>query len=180
MKKIRLITETAVMLALLIVLQWVTKPLGQLVTGSCVNTVLAVSVLFTGLGSGITIAMISPVFAYLLGIAPQLVTVPPIMIGNTVFVILLCLLISNGNSSWKKVIAWLTAAAAKYLVLNFLVATIICGLASGTLMNMGVLKAPMLEMLPVMFSLPQLYTALIGGGLALVIVPMLKKALHRS
>ncbi|MBQ9168913.1 MAG: hypothetical protein IJX67_10985 [Oscillospiraceae bacterium] len=180
MKKTRWITETAVMLALLIVLQWATKPLGQLVTGSCVNTVLAVSVLFTGLGSGITIALISPVFAYLLGIAPQLVTVPAIMVGNTVFVVLLRLVMGSGEPRWKKVLAWLVAAAAKYLVLNFLVVTVICGLASGSLMNMGILKAPMLEMLPIMFSLPQLYTALIGGGLSLVIVPVLKKALRRT
>ena len=33
-KKILWITETAVLLALLITLQWLTKPLGQLVTGS--------------------------------------------------------------------------------------------------------------------------------------------------
>ena len=36
-KNIRFITETAVMLALLIALQALTKPMGQLVTGSCVN-----------------------------------------------------------------------------------------------------------------------------------------------
>ena len=75
-KKIRFITETAVMLALLVALQAVTKPLGQLVTGSFVNTVLAVTVLFAGLYSGITVAVISPVLAYLLGIAPQILTVP--------------------------------------------------------------------------------------------------------
>ena len=49
-KKILRITETAVMLALLVCLQAVTKPLGQLVTGSCVNGVLAVSAQVGGLG----------------------------------------------------------------------------------------------------------------------------------
>ena len=39
------VTRTAAMMALLIVLQWLTKPLGQIVTGSCVNAVLAVTVL---------------------------------------------------------------------------------------------------------------------------------------
>ena len=43
-KKIRWITETAIMLALLVTLQALTKPLGQLVTGSCVNAILAVTV----------------------------------------------------------------------------------------------------------------------------------------
>ena len=40
-KNVRWITETAVMLALLIALQALTKPLGQLVTGSCVNAVIS-------------------------------------------------------------------------------------------------------------------------------------------
>lgn len=39
-KKTLWITETAVMIALLVALQWATKPLGQFVTGSCVNLVL--------------------------------------------------------------------------------------------------------------------------------------------
>ena len=77
-KKALWITETAVMLALLIAMQALTKPMGQLVTGSAVNAVLAVTVLMRGLSSGLTVALISPVFAYLFGIAPNLVTVPVI------------------------------------------------------------------------------------------------------
>ena len=88
-KNIRFITETAVMLALLIALQALTKPMGQLVTGSCVNGILAVTVLVAGLYSGITVAVLSPVLAYLLGIAPQILTVPASMVGNTVYVLLL-------------------------------------------------------------------------------------------
>ena len=41
------------------------------------------------------------------------------------------------------------------------------------------LKEPMLKALPKMFALPQLITALIGGGIALLIVPVLRKALHK-
>ena len=96
-KKIRWITETAVMLALLICLQWagsfvpeqMTK---QLITGSFVNAVLAVTVLMVGLSSGITVALISPVFAYFLKIAPNFITVLPIMVGNVCFVVLLRLI----------------------------------------------------------------------------------------
>ena len=180
MKKSLWIAETGVMLALLIVLQWITKPLGQLVTGSCVNAVLAVSVLFACLSSGITVALLSPIFAYLLGIAPQLVTVPAIMAGNAVFVLLLSLLAGGKQPLWRSIAAWLAAAAGKFVVLYILVIKIVCDLASGFLLEWGVLKAPMLEKLPGMFTLPQLFTALIGGGLALVIVPLLKKALRRN
>ena len=94
------------MLALLVTLQALTKPLGQLVTGSCVNTVLAVSALVGGLWCGLTVAVISPILAFLLGIAPQILTVPAIMAGNAVFVLLLSLLADkNGKNLVKQGIA---------------------------------------------------------------------------
>lgn len=179
-KKVLWITETAVMLALLIALQWATKSLGQIVTGSCVNTVLAVTVLFAGMSSGVTVALLSPVFAYSLGIAPNLATVPAIMIGNVVFVLLLRLIYGEGRAFWRKIIAWLTAATAKFAVLYVLVVLLICGPVSGVLLEQGILKAPMLEALPATFSWPQLVTALIGGALALFISPVLTRALHKT
>ena len=179
-KKILWITETAVMLALLITLQALTKPMGQLVTGSCVNAVLTIAVLLVGMSSGITIALISPVCAYLFGIAPNFVTVLPIMIGNVCFVVLLRLIAGKTH----KPVALVTAAGVKFVVLYMLVVKVICGIASGALLgkklgDIVVLAPPMLEMLPTMFAWPQLFTALIGGGLALLIVPVLRKALHK-
>ena len=178
-KKVRWITETAVMLALLVALQALTKPLGQLVTGSCVNAVVAVSVLLAGLSSGITVAVISPVLAYLLGIAPQLVSVPAIMVGNTVFVVLLHFIAGENNGIGQRIAAWFIAAVAKFATLYILVVKIICGLAAAPLLANGMLKEPMLKALPTMFAWPQLITALIGGGIALLIVPVLRKALHK-
>lgn len=179
-KKIRWVTETAIMLALLVTLQALTKGFGQLVTGSCVNAVLAVSVLVGGMGCGITVALISPVLAFLLGIAPQILTVPAIMAGNTVFVVLLRLIAGpQSKPLGKQIVAWLAAAAAKFVTLYALVAGIICGIAADSLLAAGTLKEPMLTALPATFSWPQLFTALIGGGIALVIVPVLRKALRR-
>ena len=48
MKKTTWIARTAVCLALLLAVQFFTKSLGQLVTGSCVNLVLAVAALIGG------------------------------------------------------------------------------------------------------------------------------------
>lgn len=171
------VTRTAVMLALLIVLQWLTKPLGQIVTGSCVNAVLAVTVLLAGLSSGVTVALLSPVFAYLLGIAPQILTVPAIMIGNTAFVVLLHL--AGCRTFWKSVAGLLAAAVCKFALLYILVTYVICGVLAQPLLAQGLLKEPMLKMLPATFSFPQLVTALIGGGVALLVVPVLKKALRK-
>ena len=179
-KKIRWITETAIMLALLVTLQALTKPLGQLVTGSCVNTILAVSALVGGLGSGLTVAIISPILAFLLGIAPQILTVPAIMAGNAVFVLLLSVLADkSGKNLVKQGIAWVVSAAAKFVTLYVIVVKIICGVMASSLLASGTLKEPMLKALPATFSWPQLFTALIGGAIALLIVPVLKKALHR-
>lgn len=176
-KKIRWITETAVMLALLIALQALTKPLGQLVTGSFVNAVLAITALVAGLSGGITVAVISPVMAYLLGIAPQILTVPAIMAGNTVFVLLLYFL--TGKTLARQLLAWVGAAAAKFATLYAIVVWLICGVFAKNLLSSGALKEPMLKVLPATFSWPQLFTALIGGGVALLIAPTLRKALRR-
>ncbi len=179
-KKIRYLTQTAVMLALLVALQALTKPLGQLVTGSVVNAVLAVTVLFAGIYSGITVAVISPVLAYLLGIAPQILTVPAIMIGNTVFVLILYFIAGKDSKRiLRQIVAWVTAAVAKFAALYGIVVWLICGVFADRLLAAGVLKAPMLNALPATFSWPQLFTALIGGGVALLIVPVLRKALHK-
>ena len=176
-KKILWITETAAMLALLIALQWATKPLGQLVTGSCVNAVLAVSALFCGLSSGLTVALLSPLFAYFLGIAPNLIAVPVIVAGNSLFVLLLAML--QGKPVWKNIAAWLVAAAGKFAVMYALMVWVVCGVASDFLLAQGILKAPMLKALPVTFGIAQLLTALIGGGVALLVVPVLKKAVRK-
>lgn len=179
-KKIRWITETAIMLALLVTLQAMTKGFGQFVTGSCVNAVLAVSALVGGLGCGITVALISPVLAFLLGIAPQILTVPAIMVGNTVYVVLLYLLADrSGKNLVKQLAAWLAAAAAKFVALYAIVVGLICGVLSDSLQAAGTLNEKMLTTLPATFSWPQLVTALIGGAVALLIVPVLRKALHK-
>lgn len=184
-RKVRWITETAVMLALLVALQAVTKPLGQLVTGSCVNAVLAVAVLLVGMSGGITVALISPVCAFLLGIAPNFVTVLPIMMGNVCYVVLLRLIAGRSHRPlWRQPVALVTAAAAKFGVLYLLVVEVICGVAADALLGkklgeVVVLAPPMLKLLPTMFAWPQLITALIGGAVALLTVPLLRKALHR-
>jgi len=177
--KIRWITETAIMLALLVTLQTLTKGFGQLVTGSCVNAVLAVSVLVGGLGTGITVALVSPVLAFLLGIAPQILTVPAIMVGNTVYVLLLRLIAGGKGGTATQITGWLVAAAAKFAALYLIVVKVVCGVMAPSLLEAGLMKEPMLKALPATFSYPQLVTALIGGAVALLIVPVLRKALHK-
>ena len=102
------------------------------------------------------------------------------MAGNSIFVVLLSLLADkSGKNIVKQIIAWIAAAVAKFAVLYAIVVGLICGLLSESLLASGALKAPMLKALPATFSWPQLITALIGGAVALIIVPVLRKALHK-
>ena len=77
-----------------------------------------------------------------------------------------------------------SAAVVKFGVLYLLVVKVICGVASNALLGKKLgetvlLAPPMLKMLPTMFAWPQLVTAISGGIIALAIVPVLRKALHR-
>lgn len=190
MKKIRWITETAVMLALLVCLQWVGSMVPdqmtkQLITGTLVNCVLAVTVLMVGISSGLVVALISPICAFLFGIAPNFITVLPIMMGNSCYVALLFLIVGESSKfCWRQPVGLAAAALAKFGVLYLLVVKVICGVASGGLLGKKIgqivlLAPPMLKMLPTMFAWPQLITAITGGIIALAIVPVLRKALHR-
>ena len=179
-KNVLWITRTAVLLALLVVLQWLTKPWGQLVTGSCVNGVLAIAALFGGISCSLTVALVSPVCAYLFGIAPQVLTVPVIMLGNAVFVAVLGVLGGVKKPLWRNAMGWVIGAVGKFLVLYVLVQYGICGILADGLMAQGLLKAPMLKALPATFGATQLVTALIGGGVALAMLPVLKKAIKRT
>ncbi len=168
-KKTLQITQTAALLALLVVLQAVTKPAGQLVTGSCVNAVLACAALLCGVWPGAAIALISPFAAFLLGIGPQLIAVvPAVAAGNLIYVLLLSLLTRRGAPRLRQALAWLLAAGCKFLTLYLLVVQLLCRVLPLADAQVAVFSA--------MFSWPQLVTALIGGALAFAIVPLIRRA----
>ena len=171
--KVLRITETAAMVALLVALQAVTSPAGQYVTGSCVNAVLAVTTLVVGLWSGVVVALLSPFFAFLLGIGPQLPQIiPAIAAGNLVFILLLWDLAGReGTPLWRQAVGLVAAAAGKFLALYLIVVQLLCRVLT--------LPQPQVEKFTAMFSYPQMVTALVGGALALLIAPALRKALKR-
>lgn len=170
-KKTLWLTETAMLIALLVVLQAVTKSWGQIVTGSFVNAVLALSVLTVGLWSGVVVAALSPFCAFLLGIGPQLIAVvPAIAVGNVVFVTVLWALTKGHKiKDWKTIIAWAASAVCKFLTLYLIVVQVLCKVLP--------LKEAQIATFSTMFSWPQLITALIGGAVALIVAPAVRKAI---
>ena len=171
--KILWITRTAVMVALLITLQWATSGLGQFVTGSCVNAVLVVATLAAGIWSGVAVAVLSPFCAFLLGIGPKLIQiVPAIALGNMVLVLLAAWLLSGKALPWwRKVLGVAASAIAKFLVLYLAVVQVVIPLMGEAL------KQKQIETFTAMFSWPQLVTALIGTTVAVLIVPLIRKAI---
>ena len=136
MKKTLLITQTAVLTAMLVLLQSVTKAGGQFVTGSCVNAVLAVAA------------------------------------GNVVYVLILHVLLGKKSLPiWRQGLGLVCGAVCKVLTLYLLVAQLLCRVLP--------LPEKQIATFTKMFSWPQLITALIGGGVALLIVPILRKAFRR-
>ncbi len=172
-KKTLWIAETAVMIALLVALQGLTKPAGQFVTGSCVNLILGVSTLVGGLWCGLTVALLSPFFAFLFGIGPALIQiVPAIAVGNIVLVLVLWLICRKVKKlsplSYGGAVA---ASVCKFAALYALVVLLLLPLLG--------LPEKQVAMMSAMFSWPQLVTALIGSFLAVTISPAIRKALHR-
>ena len=174
------IVETGVFLALLIVLQWATKPLGTLVTGSVVNFLLVATTISAGIGSGLAIGVASPFLAMLWGIVPlPIYIVPVVALGNAVIVLSygLILKLARDRSRGGKLAVWLAAIAAGSLLkfgalyagVNWLVVPLVTS-ATG-----APAQAP-----AAIFSTQQIITALIGGVLAMLVVPTVIKAVRRS
>lgn len=180
-KKILWITQTAIFIALLIALQAVTAPLGQLVTGSCVNLILITAALTAGIWSGLTVALLSPIFAFLFGIGPQLIQIiPVIIIGNLIIVIVTWLIsskaIRKGNVMGfvQGYIGIILGAVAKFLVLWLGVTQVFIPLMGDAL------KPQQVTTFTAMFSTPQLITALIGGAVSIPLAFALNKILKRA
>lgn len=172
-KNVLWITRTAVFTAILIATQALTASLGNtLVTGSAVNLILIVSVMTCGLASGLTVACVSPIFAKLFGIGPLWTLIPFIMLGN----VALCAIWryvgrrNMGRPYMAYVAALITAAVAKFAVLYV-------GAARIAVPYLARLPEPQATLVANMFSIPQLFTALIGGGLATLVLPLVKNAL---
>jgi hypothetical protein len=178
-KKILWITQTAMMLALLVALQGITAGLGnQLLTGSCVNLVLVAAALLVGTWGGAVVALISPFMAFLLQIGPKYIQlIPAIAVGNLVLVLIYSLILGqNKQPVWKQAVALAGAAAAKFVALYLLaVQLVIPGMVSG-----GVVQAAAAGKLGATFGVTQLITAIIGGAVALAVVPLVRKALRKG
>ncbi|MCL2078967.1 MAG: hypothetical protein FWH17_03885 [Oscillospiraceae bacterium] len=175
-KKVLWITRTALFIAITVALQALTLQFGnQLLTGSIVNMILILAVMICGLPTGLTVGVITPVLPTLLGFGPLWPIVPIIIIGNmalaSIWHFIGKIAIPIENISY--IIALIIAALIKFLILYFGVALIALPLIPG-------LSDMQITTITGLFSYPQLITASIGGGLAIILLPALKRAILRD
>lgn len=156
----KFITRTAILLALTIIVQFIKMP--QLVTGSIVNAMLIVSAYFVTVWSGITIGLLTPIIAFLVGLMGFPMLIPFIMIGNALYVVLFSAIKNN-------IIGMITGAVVKFLWLAASVKYI--------LVMFGV-KVP--QKIAAAFTFPQLATAIIGGILSIFLIFILTGYFNKS
>jgi len=177
-KRVIFITQTAVMLALLIGVQFVTRSFSTFVTGSFVNMILLISMFMIGRGSGAIVGILSPFLAFIVGIGPAFIQIIPFMaVGNVILVLMASLVSKYMAKGSVKDIAFAAAGlvAAAVAKMSFLWV----GLVVIALPMIPGLNERQTAMISAAFSWPQLVTASIGGMLAMTIVPLLKKALKK-
>jgi len=171
--RIRWIAETAVFIALLVTLQAVTKSMSQFITGSMVNLVLIASTLVSGFASCLTVAAISPFFAFMLGIGPKFIAlVPFVALGNIVLVLVWGMICKKGLETKNMISALVVGAVLKFAVLYG-------GIVRFAIPTLLALPEKQAAVMGANFSWPQLVTAALGGFLAMLITPTLRKALKR-
>jgi len=170
--KILWVTRTAAFIALLLTAQGVSGAFGQYVTGSLVNLILAVSVIAGGLGSGIVVALASPIFAFLLGIGPALLPIIPFMMLGNLSLVLVWHWIGSRRLPKKPLLRYYIAAVGSAVIKPLVLYLGIVRLAIPIFLNVSEQQAAVLS---TTFSLPQVVTAAIGGLVAANILPLLKK-----
>ena len=172
--KLKTLCRTAIFLALLVAVQFVTRSMGQYVTGSLVNLILIASGLLCGLWGGLAVALLSYTVPQTIGgngpAFPQIV--PAIMLGNAVIVLVWHLIAGGQNTRLPGyLLAAAAGALAKFAVLYLVIVKWLVPMVL-------TLNEKQTAMLSASFSFPQLITAAIGGALAILLVPPLRRALR--
>lgn len=173
------VSEAALLLALLVVVQLSTFAvpksvpiLGQLFAGSLVNMVLIVGVGSVGFSGTAVPAVLSPVLAFAIGQMPFPQMIPVVAIGNLAIVSTVWPFLRSTSSVkdpgiGRSILGVAVGAAVKTLFLwGATVWLMVPVFFAG--------KNAAAQKLSLMFSWPQAVTAVIGGILALLVLPAIR------
>lgn len=175
-ENIRKLVISAILVALTVVFQLLRPVLGgsniisTYIIGSLVNLVLIVAACAVGLWSGISVAVIAPVFALVQNHA-TLPMFPWILVGNVVLVVFYSLwALKNRNSLKVEWVRWSTvgviAALAKFVVIAFGQAVVLTS-AKGLAFNAALIAAGGAQFVQIITAV----IAMVLGGLVLPSLP---------
>lgn len=174
------LTLNALFVAMAIAVQAVGKALAipavsQGFVGPLINAILIISVLSTNLKYASMLAVITPITALLtLQLNPSMgFFVPFICIGNLIYVVLFSTIKVKVNRWILNGIKLTVASFGKYLFLSFSATKII------TWINLGA-NENVVSKLAIMMGLPQLYTAFVGGIIAIIIYILISTKIKDS
>jgi hypothetical protein len=173
--KLKKILFTAMMLALLIGVMFVTRSFGPLVTGTLVNLILLVTLFTVGLASGLTVAVVAPFLAFLVGLSHALPQTMPFVAAANAILVGIAYLVRKRimeKGLQNKLLAACGLVGAGVVKTAFLWV----GLVLIALPLIPGLQEKQIEILTASFTWPQLVTSLAGGALAMLIMPLLRKA----
>ncbi len=149
-RRIKFIAYAAALLAVAALFPALKFP--QYITGPIVNFTLIIATYMLGTLGGVAVGCFTPWVAFIAGLMPLIFLPPIIMVGNGIYTLTFGLL---KKFKWPGMIAGIALGAfLKYAFLSFSVRHLV--------------KAP--PKLVNMLSLPQLFTALAGGILALIVI----------
>lgn len=168
------LAQTAILLALCIVSQFF-KNLSVYLTGPIINAVLIIAVLSAGLASGLFIAVITPITAYLIAPSPIITAIPPVMVmimlGNCILVLSVWLFNTKFKFSGKLIAGLLSGSVLKAAFMTVFISKILFSVYKSALPEKLLAKGQ------IMFSTTQLITALIGSLIAFSVWIPLKQYL---
>ncbi len=161
------LTRSAMLLALTLVFQIGFRQFAQPLVGPLVNMMLLLSTMIVGIPMAIIIGCLTPIIAFLAGIMGVFPLVPMIALGNAVYIIVFGLIIEKKEEVPQQVLGLVVSSIGKFLFLYMAVRTLLP-------LFIPEVKPPIIAT----FSLPQLWTALIGGALAIIIIKLLPKSIR--
>ncbi|MGI6189344.1 MAG: ECF transporter S component [Clostridiales bacterium] len=171
-KTVIFIARTAILLALAVLFQSlrlfipIPAAVDQYLVGSLVNMCLVVAAVIVGIQGGLIVAVLTPVIAFLQNVLANPVLVPFVALGNAAIVVVAALLYKR-----NKYVSIILGALSKFIVLYITVVHIAIPVLLGNM------PPQMKELMSLRFSWPQLVTALVGSWLAVMVLPLLKRAL---
>ncbi|MFH5835317.1 ECF transporter S component [Proteiniclasticum sp. C24MP] len=161
---------SALLLTLVVIIQILGKnipQINQFFVGPMVNAMLLLTVYFSGVKWAILVGLLTPVLAFFTNVLapPMAPFIPFIAAGNLLYVMVFSLFRNRKNLD---IIGVLSAGITKFLFLYISATELIRLFALG-------IPEPVREKLAITMGLPQLITALAGGGIAITLFNMLKR-----